>query len=337
MKKILKWTFGAILLLVVIFFVGPRSKFPNVNKAPITFDIPLATLDDYIADLESDVKDIKPGNEAQIVWADTIKAKTAFSVVYLHGFSASREEGEPIHRKFAERYGLNLYLPRLFDHGRKSENAFKGLTPEDLVNSAKEAIAIGKLLGDQVILMSCSTGGTFSAILASHDDAIHSLVMYSPNIDVFDPTSKLITGPWGKQMLHSIVGEVNHVEYNDTAKKYWSETYHTDGLIALKYLIEQEMNEKTFAEIDIPVFMGYYYKDEENQDKVVSVSRMLDFFSQVSTPEEYKRKIAYPNAERHVMNSYVFSKVLSELESDTYTFAEEVLNLTPKEEFGLAN
>ena len=317
--------------MTVAFFLGPRATFNDIDTSPISFDIPLDGLDAYIEDKESEVLDIKPNNEARIVWADTSKSKTEYSVVYLHGFSASHEEGAPLHTDFAKRYGANLYLPRLYDHGRDSDDTFKGLLPADLINSAKEAIAIGKLLGDKVILMTCSTGGTLGAILSPYDEAIHSMYMYSPNIDVYDTNSNIITGPWGKQLLTLVMGgEYNHINYSETAKKYWSEVYHIDGLIALKSLIENEMIEENFAKIDIPVYLGYYYKDEENQDKVVSVHRMFDFYDQISTPLEIKRLEDFPKAGRHVMTSYVFSNDLENVIKKSYDFAEEVLELKVK-------
>lgn len=305
-------------------------KYPPINTEPIFFDIPLETLDEYIEAIESETTDIKPGNEAKIIWADSTKSKTEYAVVYLHGFSASREEGEPLHINFARRYGYNLYLPRLYDHGRSSDDTFKGLTPGHLVNSAKEAIAIGRLLGEKIILMSCSTGGTLSALLVSEDPSIHSMFMYSPNIDVYDPTSELIIRPWGKQMMDFVLGgEHNHIKYSDEAKKYWTHTYHSDGIIALKYLIEEEMNEDLFSKIDVPVYMGYYYKDEEHQDKVVSVPRMLEFYDQLGTPKELKRKKAFPEAKKHVITSHIFSKDLENVQKESFKFAEEVLKLNP--------
>ena len=329
-KKILKWTGVIVLLLAATYLLGPRVEYPAINTEPISFDIPLETLDAYLESIESEIVDVKPENESKIVWADSTKTKTAYAVVYLHGFSASREEGHPIHVNFANRYGYNLYLPRLFDHGRATDDTFKGLLPGQLVNSAKEAIAIGRLLGDKVILMSCSTGGTLSALLAPEDPSIHSMLMYSPNIDVYDPTSELIIRPWGKQMLDIVLdGEHNHVNYSEEAKKYWSETYHSDGILALKYLIEEEMNETLFSKIDVPVYMGYYYKDEENQDKVVSVPRMLEFYDQLGTEEGMKRKQAFPNANRHVITSHVFSNDLENVQNETFKFAEEVLQLKP--------
>lgn len=319
-----------LLLLVIIYLLGPRVKYPAINTEPITFDIPIETLDGYIASIESETKDIKPGNEAKIVWADSTKSKTEYAVVYLHGFSASHEEGNPLHTNFAKRYGFNLYLPRLYDHGRATDDTFKGMLPSQLVNSAKEALAIGRILGEKLIVISCSTGGTLSALLAPDDPSIHSMLMYSPNIDVYDPSSKLLTKPWGKQMLDIVLGgEYNHIEYSDQAKKYWCETYHSDGLLALKYLIEEEMNESLFSQITVPVYMGYYFKDEENQDKVVSVPRMLDFYEQLGTEENKKRKKAFSKAGRHVITSHVFSNDIEGVQEETYKFSEEVLQLQP--------
>ncbi len=310
--------------------LGPTVKYPPINADPIVFDIPLETLDDYIESVESETDDIKPGNEAKIIWADSTETKTEYAVVYLHGFSASSREGHPLHVNFARRYGCNLYLPRLYDHGRASDDTFKDLIPGNLVNSAKEAIAIGKLLGEKIILMSCSTGGTLSAILAPHDPSIHSMFMYSPNIDIYDRTLELAIRPWGKQMIDiALNGEYNHVQYGDEARKYWSETYHSDGILALKYLIEEEMNEALFSKIDIPIYMGYYFKDAENQDNVVSVSRMLEFYEQVNTDGNMKRKHAFPNAGKHVITSYIFSKDFENVQKKTFKFAEEVLRLKP--------
>lgn len=329
-KKILTGLGVFFLLLISTYLIGPSVEYPAVNTEPVSFDIPLETLDEYLVSLESEVPDIKPGNEAKIIWADSSKTKTEYAVVYLHGFSASREEGHPLHKNFAERYGYNLYLPRLYDHGRSTKDMFKGMSPGQLVNSAKEAIAVGRLLGEKIILMSCSTGGTLAALLAPKDPSIHSMFMYSPNIDVYDPTSELIIRPWGKHMLDYVLGgEYNHIEYSDTAKLYWAETYHSDGLLALKYLIEEEMNEDLFSQIDVPVYMGYYYKDEEHQDKVVSVPRMLEFFEQIGTEERAKRKRAFPNAGRHVITSHVFSQDLENVQRETFKFAEEVLEFDP--------
>ena len=167
MKK--RYIFPLFLLAIpLVYFMGPKVEYPTIDAKIQTLSLPLAELDKYIAQKEQNVSNIKADNEARIVWADSIR-KTPYSMVYLHGFSASAMEGNPIHKELAKRYGCNLYLARLAQHGIADRETFKDLTPKALVDSAKEAIAIGKLLGDKVIVLSCSTGGTLSAYLAAEN------------------------------------------------------------------------------------------------------------------------------------------------------------------------
>ena len=78
-----------------------------------------------------------------------------------------------------------------------------------------------------------------------------------------------------------------------------------------------------------PLFMGYYYKDEENQDNVVSVPAMLSMYNQLSTPASLKRKVAFPNAGEHVIASHFTSTDLAGVERETRKFMQDVLKLQP--------
>lgn len=330
-KKIIKIGFVVIVTLGLLIFFGPKATFEKPKLLDTEITASLDYLDSFIEKKESLVKDLKPDNQARIIWAnDSLKNKTEYALVYLHGFSASQEEGDPVHQNFGNRYGMNVYLSRLEDHGRLDSNSFIGLTPENFLQSAEDAIDIGKKLGNKVIVMSCSTGGTLAAILASAGENIHSMILYSPNIDIYDQMSEALLYPWGRQMSYVIMGGYyNRIVYDTLAQKYWNSVYHTNALFTIKYLIKTYMNEQYFKKITMPVFMAYYYKDEENQDKVVSVKRMLDFFDQISTPENQKRKVALPNAGNHVISSYIMSKDIIGVETETYKWAEEVLGLKP--------
>jgi len=318
-----------IFLLLVIYLLGPRAPKPTLDPILPTVSTDLSTLEADIKLAESAVTNLKPDNEARIVWFDpTKKEKTPYSLVYLHGFSASQGEGDPMHLEFAQRYGANLYLARIDGHGIENGNNLLEITPESLIASAKKAIAIGKALGEKVILMSCSTGGTYSLYLSGDEPAIAGQILYSPNIDIYDSKTNLLTKPWGYQMLKFLTGGVQHTwDGNDNVKKYWQTTYRIEAIIALKSLIQATMLESTFKKIKSPVFLGYYYKDEENQDKVVSVERMKEMFSQLSTPDDQKRAIAFPNSGAHVMCSKYFPNDLENLRKETFAFAEEVMGL----------
>ena len=103
----------------------------------------LVKLDQWINNREKAITNIKPNNEGRIVWYDSIPTKTDYSIVYLHGWSASQMEGHPLHVDIAKKFGCNLYLPRLAGHGLDEDEPMLDLTADKLLNSAKEAIAVG--------------------------------------------------------------------------------------------------------------------------------------------------------------------------------------------------
>ena len=164
-------------------------------------------MEKYIANNESKHK-LKPDNEARILWYnDSTKEKTEYAVVYLHGFSASQEEGDPVHYEFAKKFGCNLYLARLAEHGVDTTVPLANYTAEKSWRSAVEAYAIGKQLGRKIILMSTSTGGTLALKLCAEFPDISANIMMSPNIAINDPNAWLLNNHWGLQIAHIIVGK----------------------------------------------------------------------------------------------------------------------------------
>ncbi|MBT8388001.1 MAG: alpha/beta hydrolase [Ignavibacteria bacterium] len=332
MVKALKYSSLLVLLLLSVLFVtGEKPDFAESDPVIQFLTIPLDSLDMFIEAKESQVLDLKGDNQARIIWADSLnRRKTEYSLVYLHGFSASQEEGDPLHEEFAQRFGCNLFLSRLEDHGRLDSNSLKQLTPSSLLASAKEAIAIGQLLGDKVIVMSCSTGGTLSAYLLAHNPWIYGQIMYSPNIDLYDTTSEIITLPWGKSLLKmSLGGEYKSLVYESEPARYWNTIYHMDGILALKWMIEKWMVRETFVKINQPTLVACYYKDRKNQDKVVSVRKMRKFYNLISTPSPKKSFVEIANAGSHAICSKYFSEDLEAVRFQTFQFAEKILKLKP--------
>lgn len=330
--KAFKILLGLLLLLVVVFFLGPKVEQPNLDKPYPKLTSDLELLEQTIRDGEASVKHMKTDNEARIIWADSIPQKTPYSIVYLHGWSASQEEGDPVHTETAKRYGCNLYLPRLAGHGISEEEPMLNLTAEQLLDSAREAVAVGKQLGEKVILMGTSTGGTLALHFAANDPDIEALLLYSPNVAIFDPTAKMMSGPWGLQVLKTVKGSDYHEFDTDIELKnqYWTTKYRLEALTHLQALMDATMMEETFAAIEQPVFLGYYYKDEIHQDSVVSVPAMLKMFDALGTPSAKKEKVAFPNTGDHVMTSYISSKDVESVKEETYAFMEETLGLKAK-------
>lgn len=132
-----------IIILAVAFLLGPKPQKPNYNnRLPTLPDI--QDIEQYVRQHEASHK-LRPDNEARIIWAgDSSKSATEYALVYLHGFSASQGEGYPVHVNTARRFGCNLYLSRLSEHGIDTSEQLLRLTADSYWESAKEALAIGK-------------------------------------------------------------------------------------------------------------------------------------------------------------------------------------------------
>jgi esterase/lipase len=323
--RILKIVILSILALFVIYFLGPQPPKPELNDVLPTV-ASINALDASIAAMEATHK-IKPNNEAKIIWADSSKTQTEYAIVYLHGFSASQMEGDPVHQNIAKQFHCNLYLARLAEHGIDTTEDLMNLTAENYWESAKLAYAIGKQLGKKVILMGTSTGGTLALQLASIYPEIAGLILYSPNIEIFDPSAPLLNNPWGLQIGRAVL-KSNYVDikYKDSAyPKYWNSHYRIEAVVALQNLLEATMTEATFKKIHQPTLALYYYKDEAHQDNVVKVKAIQKMIQQIATPSNLKMEMAIPNAGNHVLASPIVSKDIVSVEQATAKFIQELI------------
>ena len=323
--RILKIVILSILALFVIYFLGPQPPKPILNDVlPAVASI--NTLDAYITAMEAPHK-IKPNNQAKIIWADSSKSQTEYALVYLHGFSASQMEGDPVHQNIAKQFNCNLYLARLAEHGIDTTEDLMNLTADQYWESAKLAYAIGKQIGKKVILMSTSTGGTLALQLASVYPEIAGLILYSPNIEVFNPSAPLLDNPWGLQIGRAVL-KSNYVDikYKDSAyPKYWNSHYRIEGVVALQNLLEATMTEATFKKIHQPTLALYYYKDEAHQDNVVKVTAIQKMMQQIATPANLKMEMAIPNAGNHVIASPIVSNDIVSVEKATAKFMQDII------------
>jgi pimeloyl-ACP methyl ester carboxylesterase len=311
-----------------LYFIGPQPAKPIFNQS--IPEIPDASqVETFIAKQESKHK-LKPDNQARIVWAnDSLKSKTEYSIVYLHGFSASQEEGNPVHRNIANKFGCNLYLSRLAQHGIDTTDRMIALTADDYWESAKQALFIGKKLGNKVILMGTSTGASQALQLAAaYPNDVSALVLYSPNIEINNPNAWLLNNPWGLQIARMVVGS-DYLTPKDTTRayaKYWYTPYRLEATVSLQEMIESSMTAETFNKVKQPVLLLYYYKDENHQDEIVKVSAMEKMFDQLGTAQTQKFKHPIPNAGDHVLCSPIKSGAVNEVESLTEQFFKQVLN-----------
>ncbi len=325
--RIFKRVLFVVAVLFIVYLLGPKPETPVYGTDLPTIPASADSLTQYILSAESRHK-IKPDNEARIIWNnDSIKNKTEYAIVYLHGFSASQEEGNPVHRNLAKQFGANLYLSRLSQHGIDTSDALLNMTAGSLWETAKEAFAIGKQLGNKVIVMGTSTGATLALQLAAAYPEIAGLVLLSPNIAINDANAWITNNPWGLQIARLVKGGKLNIVPNKTAiyKKYWNDQYRLEAVAELEELLETTMNETTFKKINQPMLTLFYYKNEQEQDPVVKVSAMKKMFEQVSTPSSLKKMIPIPNAGNHVLGSPIQSKDIVTVEKEAVLFLKQVM------------
>jgi len=331
MKRFLRTTLIIIAVLIAAYLAGPTFPKPVLSSNLPVIQIETANLDTYIKNKEAGLK-IKPDNESKIFWTnDSLKNKTPYCLLYLHGFSACWFEGNPVNIDFAHRYGMNLYAPLLASHGIDTPEALIDMTPDRLYESAKEALVVAHLLGERVILMGTSTGGTLALKLASEfPKLMDGLILLSPNIAINNPAAFLLSKPWGLQIARSVYKGnycVTNTNFASDNCQYWNCKYRLEATVYLQQLLDATMTNETFSKVDKPVFLAYYYKDKVHQDPTVKVDAMLKMFDQLKTPPSKKQKQAFPNAGTHVIGCILFSGAWKEVETASYQFAEEKLGL----------
>ncbi|MEL7586284.1 MAG: alpha/beta hydrolase [Prolixibacteraceae bacterium] len=330
MKRLIRIIVIFLALATSVFLAGPKPPKPLLNNETTPITAGLHDLDNYLKEKENALP-VKPGNASKIVWEnDSMKRKTAHVLLYLHGFSASGYEGYPTHVNFARHFKANAFIPRLASHGLAVSEPLEEMTPDRLYESAKDALQLARLLGDKVVVMSTSTGGTLSLKLAAEfPDQIAGLLLLSPNIRINNPSAFLLSGPWGLQIARAAFGSNYRYINEDTQAeecRYWNCFYRLEATVYLQQLIDATMNKELFRRVKIPVFLAYYYQDEEHQDGTVRVDAMLDMFEQLATPGELKQKQAF-NAGTHVIGCELFSKAQPEVEQACIRFAKEVLGM----------
>jgi len=232
---------GILAVLALLVVLGPRVPVDTT----IHFD-PSVIGDDpqaYLAKEEARVPGIRDGLEKEIIWADPlVHARTRLSIVYIHGFSASKGEVRPLADEVADQLDANLFYTRLTGHGQDG-NAMATGSVNAWINDYEEALAIGRAIGDKVIVIATSTGGSLAAWAASQpgaSDGVEAIAFISPNFGVRAKGADIVTLPWGRQIAELVGGkERSFTPRNALHEKFWTTRYPmaaTLPLIALTQL-----------------------------------------------------------------------------------------------------
>lgn len=334
MKKKRVWIPLLILaVLVITYLVGPVPGDPAFSDDWIEVPDSPQALERYVTQSE-DSMPVRKDNEARIIWNDSVQKVTEYSFVYLHGFAGSYRDGYPLNVNVAEAFGANIYLARWAGHGLKPPFSLNPFSPEAAWQSAKEALAIGRRIGEKVVVMSTSTGGTLAIMLAAHfPDSVHGLVNIAPNIKDDQIGASLLGTPWGYEIAWLVsLGENKKVRYEEErAAQYWDTIYPAEALVELQILVGSSMEEETFSKVQCPVLTLFYQKNFLEEDEHVEVDEFPEMHAAFSTPDSMLELVAMERAGTHFIGSQIKSSNYKGAQERVIEFCRTKLGMTLEE------
>ncbi len=302
-KSTLKKSFATLatvaLTLPLVVLLGPRI---DLRYSPEPLDLP-DDLEAYLKASEARYPDIVPGTEKQIVWANAKGQQTEYAVLFLHGFSASRQEIAPLPEVLAKSLGANLFNTRFRGHGRGGPAMREG-SVNHWLNDAQEALAIGKRLGQKVIVLGLSTGGSAATwLIAQNDPALAACVLLSPNYGLANKMGALLAWPWGGQLAEWVMGKEREWKpLNQAQASYWTWKYSVRALLPMMGMVKT-VQKLDLEKIKVPVLIIY-----SPHDKVVNTKITEAYFQRLgSRPKKLWVFTQSPDQAQHVIAGDIVS------------------------------
>ena len=267
---------GAVALAVLAAGAWTKPAALAVTPSSPTID---DDLDAWLASRElSAAADyaIIPGSEKRVRWyANQPGARTETVVVYLHGFSATRQEVAPLGEQLADALQANLFETRLAGHGRET-GALANVSAEDWMADAAEALAVGRRLGDRLVVVGTSTGATLALAAADLEDfaSVESLILISPNFSPKGDSADFLLRPFGPPLARLVAGETRTwTAANDQQERYWSTTYPMDAVVEMMRLVGRVRDQLPMTlQTDVLVL----YSDSDQVIDVPAIKRSME-------------------------------------------------------------
>ena len=208
----------------------------------------------YFESVESNVADLKPGTEKRVIWQEGFKEqRTPYSVLYVHGFSASSEEIRPVPDKVANALGANLVFARLRGHGRSGE-AMAEATVNDWMMDLAEGLAAARQVGEQVVVIASSTGATLATAAAMDPDLsedISAMIFVSPNYGLKTAMVPLLTCPAARYWLPPLAGrQLSFPARSEDHARFWTRSYPSVAVLPMAALVDRVMD-MDVGEVDV--------------------------------------------------------------------------------------
>ncbi len=255
--------------LLVILLLGKREP-ADLTLPKVSID---TSVDHYLDKREKKVLGLQPGVCKEVIWAEKRGKKTKFSIIFLHGFSASKFELSPFPNAIALGLNANIYNARLSGHGCGGE-ALGKVKVKDWVFDLSEALEIGRKIGEKIIIIGSSTGGTLAAVAASEKN-VYGIIFVSPNFKVQYRFFQIFTLGFARFWIPLIFGKYR--EFKPISKEhaiYWTTRYPIVAIITMATLVKKVVSQN-FNKKNCPAL---FIVSEE--DKVVDAKKTLQIAEQ---------------------------------------------------------
>ena len=301
---------AGVLLLggVVAWGLSPRPGLSDPPAPPTPSD-PDARVAELVARSQS--LDVWPTATERLLRASDGPTDVAF--LYIHGFGATRGEGEYVVDALSGDWGANVYYTRLPGHGQDME-AHASTDAQEWLDTAAEALAITDALGDKVVVVGTSTGAAIATWLAAtYPDRVHALILASPFFDYPDPSTSRILGSRGGISLAKLAyGSVRDCRPTNGLDQpgyedHWLVWQRYDALASLERVRRHCTRDGLYGDVRQPVLMMYHWASPTDHDPVVSIDAMRSAYAAFhdGDPHPRSRQIVVADSDHVMLSEFV--------------------------------
>ncbi len=268
---------------------GARPGRPPLPDRPDAIEAWLSASE--VASAAAAGRPITPGTEKLVVWNGGAPSRTELALVYIHGYTGSRQATAPVPEQVAGRLSANLFCTRLTGSGL-GPDAIGDATLACWQHDVAEALAIGTVIGRRVVLIGLSTGGALAVSEVARHPSVAALVLLAPNFRPRNRGVSLLLTPAGPLLARLLVGRYRDLSgRNELEDRYWTTRHHSRSLIPMMQAV-RAANRATLEAILCPTLVVYTERDD-----VVSVAAIKTAYARLGSPR--KRLLDLPGAEHH--------------------------------------
>lgn len=281
---------SSVALLSFAGVLGAKSDLSNIT---------IHQLENHITQQEAAVAGVIDGAQKLIRWYDAPNTPTDTVILYFHGYSASRQEIDPVPKLLADALGANIFYTRFKGHGITGGGvAFKGVTFEDWIADAEEAMQIARILGKKVIIIAHSNGAVMAMhLMQQYPQEIVAGLFVAPNFRPTNRASTLLTNKWGYKLAtllykDSLYGSVDGDKFTAPEGLFphvWSNTQHLHATQALAIGVKR-LQAYPVERMRVPLFVI-----ASDHDKVVETSYTKKIFMRYGVENQTAKELRIEN------------------------------------------